>query len=201
MRTQDRIQDVSPAPRVAFRKVVTRLRANVPLTRKPRVGRSLVTDHRPRTTRRAAFSLVEVTLAVADMAIGLIAILGLIPQGVQSSRAAADNTLAATIVQDTLSELRLQPFNNILICNNFDASGNCIGSVTIDLSVSGVQTLDYDQAGFVTNATSYYKLTVKHDVDPVISSLSHVTATVSWPAQSASPLNNITNVTMIARYQ
>jgi type IV pilus modification protein PilV len=182
----------------------TKYRSQEPEARSQKSGdkfRFRVTDHRSRITRRTGFSLVEVTLAVAVVAIGLIAIIGLIPQGVQSSRDAADNTIAATIAHDALGELRSQPFDNIQICNNFDAAGNCIGSVTINLSASAVKTLDYDQAGFVTNATGYYKLTIKYDVDPVLPSLTRVTATVSWPAQSASPLNNITNVTLIARYQ
>src|ERR1017187_4803426 len=61
-----------------------------------------------RAFNQTAFSLVEIMLALAIMAVGLIAIIGLIPQGVKSGRDAADNTLVATIVHDTFNDLRMQ---------------------------------------------------------------------------------------------
>ncbi len=61
--------------------------------------------------RRSAFSLIEIVVALAVISIGLIAVVGLIPQGLQASRDAADSTLAATIVHDTLNELRVQALN------------------------------------------------------------------------------------------
>ena len=60
----------------------------------------------------SAFSLIEVVLALAVSAIGLVAILGLLPQGLQASRDAADNTISATIVHDIFSTLRASPFLN-----------------------------------------------------------------------------------------
>jgi type II secretory pathway pseudopilin PulG len=155
----------------------------------------------------AAFSLVEVTLALAIIAVALVAIIGLLPQGVQSSRNTADNTMAATILQDAFSQCRSQPFNNILMCNQWNPGGNCLNSVKIDLTVDNVwpvptpDILDYDQDGYITNGTSYYRLTIRHSLDPTLPSLARVIAVVSWPALSSSPLNNVTNVTMIARYQ
>jgi type II secretory pathway pseudopilin PulG len=157
----------------------------------------------------AAFSVVEVTLALAIIAIALVAIIGLLPQGVQSSRNTADNTMAATILQDTLSQCRSQPFDNIQICNQWNPGGNCINTVKIDLTVDNLglgtipDVLDYDQDGYITNGISYYRLTIRHSRDPALlpSSLARVSAVVSWPARSSSPLNNVTNVTMIARYQ
>jgi Tfp pilus assembly protein PilV len=47
-------------------------------------------------------------VALVVISVGLIAIVGLIPQGIQSSRSAADNTLVATIVHDTFNDLRRQ---------------------------------------------------------------------------------------------
>jgi prepilin-type N-terminal cleavage/methylation domain-containing protein len=165
------------------------------------------TAYDPLRTGHNGFSLVEVTLALAIIAVALVAIIGLLPQGVQSSRSAADNTLAATILQDTLSQCRSQPFNNIQICNQWNPGGNCINTVKIDLTVDNLglgtipDVLDYDQDGYITNGTSYYRLTIRHSRDPSLQSLARVSAVVSWPALSSSPLNNVTNVTMIARYQ
>jgi hypothetical protein len=162
--------------------------------------RQLVLKTHART--HAAFSLVEVALAMAVTAFGLIAIIGLLPHGVQASRDAADNTMAATILQGTLSQCRSQPFNNILICKQYDAAGNCTDPVTIDLTkVVPTLDLDYDQEGIITNAPSYFNLIVNFDLDPNLPSLARVTAVVSWPARSTGArLNNFTNVTWIAQY-
>jgi uncharacterized protein (TIGR02598 family) len=145
------------------------------------------------TSSRSAFSLVEVTLALAIMAIGLIAIIGMIPQGVQSSRDAADNTLAATIVHDTFNQLRQE-------------------AVTTwpPPSLATSPNLYYDVVA--TNATtsqtvdSYYHVHLTSLPGtvaglPAPNLLLVVTAVVSWPTKSAAPLNNITNVTQIANYQ
>jgi uncharacterized protein (TIGR02598 family) len=148
----------------------------------PRTGRpALQYAHR---ISHSGFSLIEIVIALAVMAIGLIAIVGLIPQGVQSARDAADNTLAATIVQDDLNNLRST-------------------ALTTWPPLAALQNICYDAAG--TNvvscgtASSYFRETL----NPVTTSpyLVTIVAVVSWPAQSAAPLNNITNVTTIANYQ
>ena len=54
-----------------------------------------------RTAR--GFSLVEVTLAIAVVAVGLVAILGLFPLGMDAVRQAADSTQLMTVGQDNLA--------------------------------------------------------------------------------------------------
>ena len=141
-----------------------------------------------RSASTRAFSLVEVTLALAIMAIGLIAIIGMIPQGVQSGRDAADNTLAATIAHDTFSEIRRYALTtwpptwppSLAADTFYDAAGtNQVPLGSVDRYYHVHLT---SQAGSVAN-------------------LLVITAVVSWPAKSASPINNITNVTQIAKYQ
>ena len=137
---------------------------------------------------RTAFSLIEVTLALVVMAIGLIAILGLIPQGVTSSRSAADNTLVATIVHDTFSQMRQQTMQS--------------GSTWP--TVSGSQHIYYDAAGtnqfIAPSADTYFDVQLVSQVTP---SLLTVTATVTWPVKSvtAKPLNTNIFFTSIANYQ
>ncbi len=53
------------------------------------------------STRTAAFSLVEVVLAVGIMALGVVTILGLLPHGLEMSRKTA-NELAETRIADQL---------------------------------------------------------------------------------------------------
>jgi len=56
---------------------------------------------------RAAFSMIEIVVALSVMAIGLLAILGLFPQGLNSAKNAADDSLCALVAQDTIAARRI----------------------------------------------------------------------------------------------
>jgi uncharacterized protein (TIGR02598 family) len=63
-----------------------------------------------RCSRRApAFSLVEVTLALGIAAFCLIAVIGIIPVGVQTNRNATSQTAATNIMAAVVSDLRATP--------------------------------------------------------------------------------------------
>lgn len=156
--------------------------------------------------RKTAFSLVEVTLALAVAAIGLVAILGLIPHGVQASRDAADNTLAATIVLDTFNLLRTNAFEHATICDACQPSPpSWVALENIDLSKYNQSASNvYDQAGFATdffNVTNiYFKVILDFQPQTPLTNLTRVTATVVWPAQSSTPAHTNVFVTQIARF-
>jgi type II secretory pathway pseudopilin PulG len=57
----------------------------------------------------AAFSLVEVTLALGVMAFCLVALLGLLPVGMNSNRAALEQTAAASVANAVAVDLRQTP--------------------------------------------------------------------------------------------
>jgi len=57
----------------------------------------------------AAFSLVEVTLALGIAAFCLIAVLGLVPVGVQTNRNATSQTFATNILSGVVSDIRASP--------------------------------------------------------------------------------------------
>jgi uncharacterized protein (TIGR02598 family) len=139
------------------------------------------------TIGRSGFSLVEIMLALAVIAIGLVAIIGLIPQGIQASRDAADNTLVATIVHDTFNEYRqdaLLAWPPVLSTN-----------------------LYYDAAGTnqVTNSSPdrYYYVHLNSQPSPSAPNLLVVSARVTWPDKLGTvyPLNTNIFVTSIANYQ
>ncbi|MBX7157898.1 MAG: Verru_Chthon cassette protein B [Verrucomicrobiae bacterium] len=67
----------------------------------------------PLKKKFSAFSLVEVVAAVGVVAIGIIAILGLLPSGLNSSRDTANETRAALMAQSIYSTLRSQPFDKV----------------------------------------------------------------------------------------
>jgi uncharacterized protein (TIGR02598 family) len=57
----------------------------------------------------AAFSLVEVTLALGIAAFCLIAVFGLMPAGVQTNRNATSQTAATNILSSVVSDIRASP--------------------------------------------------------------------------------------------
>jgi uncharacterized protein (TIGR02598 family) len=137
--------------------------------------------------RQTGFSLVEVTLALAIMAIGLIAIIGMIPQGVQSSRGASDNTLVATIVHDTFNQMRL----GALTGTGWPPSSQ---DVYYDTLATNIVTTLQDK---------YFHVVVTPLLSPSIPNLYIVTTTITWPDKSATsrPINTNVFVTQIANYQ
>lgn len=57
-----------------------------------------------------AFSLVEVTIAMAIAALGIVSILGLLPQGMDTMVAAGDEAIQARIHQQLLNEIQMTPY-------------------------------------------------------------------------------------------
>jgi uncharacterized protein (TIGR02598 family) len=65
-----------------------------------------------RSYTTAAFSLIEVTLAVGVAAFCLVAIFGLVPVGVQTNRNATSQSAATNIVAAVIADLRGTPTAN-----------------------------------------------------------------------------------------
>ena len=59
-----------------------------------------------RSSRTSGFSLVEVTLAIGIVGFALLAIVGLIPVGLNSGREAIDATRTSLIAQDVVNRVR-----------------------------------------------------------------------------------------------
>ena len=62
---------------------------------------------------RRAFSLVEVTLALAIVSFALVAIIGVIPAAVSSGRQSFNQNRAATIANTLFTSFRSQPFSSV----------------------------------------------------------------------------------------
>jgi uncharacterized protein (TIGR02598 family) len=60
--------------------------------------------------KSGAFSLVEVTIAMAIAAVGIVSILGLLPQGMDTMVAAGDEAIQARIHQQLLNEIQMTPY-------------------------------------------------------------------------------------------
>jgi len=61
---------------------------------------------------RAGFSLVEVTLALGIAGFCLIALLGLLPRGIQTNQNAVSQTGAASILSSVIADLQAIPLSN-----------------------------------------------------------------------------------------
>jgi prepilin-type N-terminal cleavage/methylation domain-containing protein len=167
--------------------------------------------------RRSAFSLIEIVVALAVISIGLMAVVGLIPQGLQASRDAADNTISATLVDDIFATIRTSPFTSV---TNVDSLGFNLHTLPVAQPVS-LATFNnsllpipsslivssyFDKAGFIpasTNADFYYKVVLTFQPEAPAgtpAAVSTVTATVVWPALSPIPINTNVFVTKVAYY-
>jgi uncharacterized protein (TIGR02598 family) len=120
----------------------------------------------------AAFSLVEVTLALGIAAFCLIAVFGLMPVGVQTNRNATSQTAANNIVAAVVADLRATPKSSTT-CAQF--------GITFGTNA----TLYFDGSGqFATSpgANSRYQLDVTWSGS---TGLRYADLKVSWPPNVA----------------
>ena len=124
---------------------------------------------------QAAFSLVEVTLALGVAAFCLIAVVGLVPVGVQTNRNATSQTAATNILSGVVSDLRASPPGQ-----GFSAKYH------ISRAKGTFMTLYFDGQGQSTTSlgpNSRYRLYVKIANNPAgVVYPNYVWLKVSWPA-------------------
>lgn len=143
-----------------------------------------------------AFSLVEMSLAIAVIAVGLLAVIGLLPQALHSARNAADNSLVATIVQDLFTQLRNGNAGVVKICTDpcqpndlcYPGCNPATPLVPIDLKIAtATSPLYFDPDGFITkdSTLSYYRVTLTCRLQPASRRCSAVVATIEWPFNSS----------------
>jgi uncharacterized protein (TIGR02598 family) len=144
--------------------------------------------------RHQGFSLVEVVLAIAIAAVGLVAIMGLFPQGLISGQNAADDSLLAIIVQDVIAQRKI------------DIQTGTGGAA---LGIPATQLYYFMPDGKETNSTSAnlarYKCKMTSTADPVLP-LETTQLEIVWPwfkadGTSCAPLNTNIFFTEIAAYR
>ena len=130
--------------------------------------------------RSTAFSLVEVTLAMAVASFCLLTMYGLLPVGVKTNRDSVDQGIAADILTAVVADMRATPITS-------DTSAQ----FGVDLGSGGDQTIYFDaDGGILTSQTgARYALTITlitNQSGDSAATLAHLT--LSWPAgQNASP--------------
>ena len=130
--------------------------------------------------RIAAFSLVEVTLALGVAGFCLLAILGLLQTGLTSEKVTVGQTAAAGILSAVYSDLASTPSTNTTSTN-----------FSIALNTTNAQTVYFSEAGWTNKVgqaaatDSRYRLSVFESTN---ASPTPVRILVTWPA-AADPTN------------
>jgi type II secretory pathway pseudopilin PulG len=136
----------------------------------------------------AAFSLVEVTLALGIAAFCLIAVFGLMPVGVQTNRNATSQTAATSILSNVIADMRATPKPPAINT-----------SIQYGITFGTDRTLYFDNAGqFTTSlgANSRYRLNITWSG---FTGLRYADLKVTWPA-AATPANASGSTEMFAAF-
>ena len=121
-------------------------------------------------SKTAAFSLVEVALALGVAAFCLIAILGLMPVGVQTNRNATSQTAATNIMAAIVADLRTTP-------------SAATTSPQFAITFGTDKTLYFDASGQASTSLgtdSRYRLNITWNSAPT--GLNYAVLRVTWPA-------------------
>ena len=116
----------------------------------------------------AAFSLVEVTLALGIAALCLIAVLGLMPVAALTNRNATSQTAVTNVIASVIADMRATTSST---------------SPQYGITFGTAKTLYFDGAGqFATSlgANSRYRVRITFPSSP--SGLSYANVKASWPA-------------------
>ena len=142
-----------------------------------------------RVNRIASFSLVEVTVALGVGAFCLIAILGLLPVGVQQNRDSSSQTAATTIIRNVIADMRATPKTSNTSAQYQIAFGNS-------------RTLFFDGSGHASTSTgpdSRYQLNISFPTNNGTFAATYAHLTLSWPAD-ANPSAASGSVEMFAAF-
>lgn len=121
-------------------------------------------------SKTAAFSLVELALALGVVAFCLFAVFGLMPVGMQTNRNAASQTAATNIIAAIVADLRTTP-------------AAATTSPQFAITFGSDKTLYFDasgQASISLSPDSRYQLNIKWNSAPT--GLQYAVLRVTWPA-------------------
>lgn len=129
-----------------------------------------------KVSHRAAFSLVEVTIAIGVVSFSLLTLFALIPIGLKENQTSASQTAATSVLTKIIADLRAAPKTN--------ASSGRFG---ITYGTSTILYVDAEgSSGTTLTSTSRYRCTVNFPASPPGSkSATFVDVKVTWPAPAA----------------
>ncbi len=132
--------------------------------------------------QRDGFSLIEVTIAIGVTAFCLIAIMGLLPVGLNSNRTSIEQTAGTSILTAIASDLRATPSTKppgaaaVSVQSGIPIPANPVAA-------QSTKTLYFASDGtFSTTATGKrYRATITFLVNPGLRSATWVSIKISWP--------------------
>jgi uncharacterized protein (TIGR02598 family) len=152
---------------------------------------------------QAAFSLVELTIALGIAAFCLIAVFGLVPVGVQTNRNATSQTAATNILTSVVSDIRASPGGQS-ITKKYGINRGKGNPTTVCFDGQGGWT-KLSGTGTVCPANSVYRLFVQVDQTPGGKFFpASAWLRVSWPAaanpSATPPITPSGSVQTVATY-
>ena len=137
-------------------------------------------------SKTAAFSLVEVALALGIAAFCLVAVLGLVPLGVDAGQVASDQTTASDILSHVIADLRATPATS--------PPGRAAATIEYALPIPANATVPVPTVLYFgstarqfcalpLSGTSRFRLTVRFLPTTGGRAATLATLLVSWPAQ------------------
>jgi uncharacterized protein (TIGR02598 family) len=149
----------------------------------------------------AAFSLVELTLALGIAAFCLIAVLGLVPVGVQTNRNATSQTAATNILSSVVSDIRGSlPGQNNSAIYKINRRKTLSWTVCFDGQAKPTATPTSGDVA-CTNSNSVYRLYVKIASNPGSAVYpNYAYLRVTWPALASPSVRPSGSVETAAAY-
>jgi uncharacterized protein (TIGR02598 family) len=118
---------------------------------------------------KKGFSLVEITVALAIGAIGLLALSGIIVYTVNSNRYATDISIATALARQKIEQIKLTEYNYVVDQTEYNLDQN--GSQVTSGRYSRVTDVRENEAGFNTktvDVTVYFSPTMEDTVKKAI---------------------------------
>jgi len=147
---------------------------------------------RSRTASLSAFSLVEVTLALAVAGFALLAIFGLLPIGLDNNQSAIKQSTAANIATSIIADLNQTP-TAAQTTNSSLTSKSPLYGITVTSTSSTIisSTIYLNQSGgpfpapTSPSSTSLYKAVITLTQPGTARTATYGSVVISWPAQAA----------------
>lgn len=149
------------------------------------------------TTRKDAFSLIEVVIALGIFSFAMVGIFALIPVSMNSIRSVS-NEIRANEIAETIfgiweiapSEMRANtsdaiPISGITTTNVGGVSGFCIGNTN--------QTNYFSEDGYLVDDPNNSSIAMQYRITNTIPNIDRVILTFIWPATLATNLPDSTN--------
>lgn len=117
----------------------------------------------PRFSARAAFSLVEVVLALGICVFAVLPVVGLLPMALRSAKEATDTTQQSKIIQRVANELLQTPFAQLpsrLSDRQFDYDGTEVEIGGDVYYTAGVSLADLSLPGATDTSAKIYRVAI-----------------------------------------